>query len=144
MDQVRQRVLLAQEAEHVVREGVQMVPELFFRQVLGGTRLDAHDAGAAAELLDRYGVVRADARVVHQAREEVDSGDVVACRERPRELHDVKGLAAGVRVAAQLQIRASDEAVDADQRDVDGALCGLHGRSGCESRTARIILTRVE
>jgi hypothetical protein len=103
VDQVRQLVLLAQEAEHVVREGVQMVPELFLGQVARRAGLDAHDARTVAEVLDGYGVVRADVGVVHQAREQVDAGDVVACRQRAGQLHDVEGLAAGVGVAAEFQ-----------------------------------------
>jgi hypothetical protein len=53
----------------------------------------------------------------------------MAC-QGARELHHVFRLAAGVRIAAQLKIRAADQAVHTDQQNIELvglALCNHYG-----------------
>ena len=120
MDQAWYGLFLAQEAEHVVGKGVEVVPELLLRQVTGGASVDSHDARAVADGLDGDRIVRTQVGVVDAAREQVDAIDIGARGQCPRQFHDIQGLAAGVGIAAEFQLMAPDQTVNADQDDVNG------------------------
>src|SRR5690606_19545919 len=109
---------VAVERQHPAHERVEAGPEQLLTAVAVATGADANDAGAVAERFLVASVVGGDAVVLDAAREEVDLTNVLAPGQGAREFHDVLGLAAGVRVASELELRAADQTVHADHRDV--------------------------
>ena len=60
---------------------------------------------------------------IHDAPgQEVDPGDVRACRQGTRQLDDILGLAARVRIAAQLEPLGPDEPVNTDEYEVEAVI----------------------
>ncbi len=99
-----------------------MIPQRLFRDVAGRAGIDADDARAAAEGLDRLGVGGIEIWFVHPPGHQVDRAHSWLLGQRAGQLDDVFGLPAGVRVTPQLQIEAADQAVDADQADAQWCL----------------------
>jgi hypothetical protein len=126
---------LGHEVDHVVREGIEVRPQLFLAHVALGTALDADDAGSVAQLLDGHRVLRADRVVDDAPREEIAAGHVVAFGLRPRQFDDILGLPTSIGVTPELEVVAAKETVDADQAEIQTWLVAAHGpRGACTAR----------
>ena len=127
MDDIGRAPAAVQVGQRVVGEAVQVIPKLLLADIAAGAGVEAHDPRLWGQGLQGPGIILADVRIDHASGEQVDPTDVVTLRQGTGQLHHVLGLAAGIRVAAELQVLAADQAVDADQQDVQGIFC--HGRS---------------
>jgi len=105
-----------------------LIPQRFLGDVAVRPGVDAHDAYLVGQPLLALGIVVADGRVDHAARHEVHALDFLALAQRPGQFDDVKRLAAGVGVASQFEVVAADQAMDADQQQVELRFCGSHRR----------------
>ena len=95
-----------------------MIPQLLLGNVLFGAGVDADDPRLVRQRFDRPGVVVADRLIDHPAGDQIDPADVIVTGESLGEVNDILGLAAGVGVAAKLEVMATDQAVDTDQHQV--------------------------
>ena len=92
-----------------------MIPELLLGQILTRARVDTNDARILGEGFGGCGILTTDRRVGHLACYQIDLLDILVCCECPGQIDDVLGLTPGIRVPAEFQLMAADQAVDTDQ-----------------------------
>src|SRR5665648_796468 len=88
---------------------------------------DAENANAFPQRLFRQRIVLRHGRIVDQASQQIDLFDIPAAGQGSCQLDDVRRLAASIGVTPQLQVVATDEAVHADEEDVEGV--PVHGET---------------
>ena len=126
---LRQTGLFAQEGQGIVREALQIVPELLLRKIAILAAGEAHDACILGKRLDGLGVIVADAGIDDPAGQQVDLNHLRTLAQGAGQFNDVLGLPARVGIPAQFEIMAADQAMHADQRDIVTVGDAAHLRS---------------
>ena len=102
----------------VVREAVQMIPQLLLAKVAKWTCRQSHDLDIGPDRFFWPGVVVTHLRIVDKLRKQVDPAHFRSLSQRSSQLDDVFGLSACIRVASELEILTAHQTVDTDQCDV--------------------------
>lgn len=111
VDPVRQPRTGGQGRHQGIGEFIEVGPELLLAQVAARAEGQAQDAGTWAERLVWFGIVGRDAPVRDAARHHLHLVHLRAGRQGTHQLQHIGGLAAGVGIAAELQIAAAEQAV---------------------------------
>ena len=116
VDQIGNSGLFAQPVGQVVHETVEVIPQLFFADVLWGSGVDADDPCLVRQRFDWNGVVVADGGVRHAAGHQIDAFHVWTRGQCPGQIDDVFGLSPSIGVTTQLQVLAADKPVNAEKK----------------------------
>jgi len=92
-----------------------MIPKLLFRDIFVGSAGDTNNACPRCQLLFLTGILRINCGIADKTRDQIYLGDIRAPGQRAGEVDDVFCLSTGIRVAAELQSLAPNEAVNAQQ-----------------------------
>ena len=95
-----------------------MIPQRFLEYVTGGAGFDANDACAIAQIFHGITVIGTDFRIVDQPGQEIHARCAGMICDSTCQFHHVLGLSAGVGIPAKLQVITADQAMNADQADI--------------------------
>ncbi len=122
VDNVGDLPAAADETDGFVDVFVQMGPERLLAHVAFPPALNANDTAFVGQGFDRHAVVRGDAFIGHQPREQVHPPDLRQGAQMAGQFHHIGDLAAGVGVAPELQRTAANQPVQAEQLNIQRSM----------------------
>jgi len=118
VDHVRFQIVFTQEAQGVVCEPVEAVPELFLGDVAFLAAVDADNAGLVAKALLIARIIGTDRAIQNPPGQQVNPRHIVAFPQRTRQFHHIATLAAGVGISSQFQAASPYQPMHADENDM--------------------------
>ena len=116
--EVRPIAFVSQPSHQIVRQTVQVIPELFLRQVLFRACVDTDDADVFADLLNWLGVVGTEVLIDQAPGNEIHLTKITVCAERSRQVYNVLHLTSCIRVPPELVILPPDQPMHTEHDQV--------------------------
>jgi hypothetical protein len=123
-----------QPVHQVVRETVEVVPELLLGEVLIGATGNADDSRPIPQRFFFARIIGANGAVADKAGDQVDLSYQRVPGQGAGEIDNVLGLAAGIGVPAQFQVVSADETMNTEQADGDAIARVVQNRDSGSSR----------
>ena len=118
VNQIRRAAHRAQVAQDFIGKDIEMGPKHLLAQVATRPGRQPNNLRFGAEGFNGLGIVGAHFRVLDATSDEIDPINFWTLGERSRQLHHVLGLTTRISIAAQFQIAAPQQAVNANGDDI--------------------------
>ncbi len=118
VDQIGHPLLPAEISEGAIDKGIEVPPENFLPQVTSRSRIDPNDVGTIAEILQAFSIIRRHFGIEHPAGEQGDTPHPLVLRQRLDKFQNIEALAAGIRIAAQLQMLTAYQPMNGQMQDI--------------------------
>lgn len=132
VNNIGQPGLFRQPGGEVISKAVHVGPELLLGQVFIRTCLDSYNLKILCQLLNGNCIVGADVIIHNQSGDQIHTLNAFLPGQGFGQFNHVFRLAARIGVTTQLQVMASDQAMDTDEQDIETTGAGHinHDRLG--------------
>jgi len=111
---IRHLSLIADIAERVIDEFLQVWPELLFRQIAFGAARQTHNSRPVSHHLHIFRVIRGKTNVTYLTGQKFNPMHAASFAQSPQELQNILGLPSGISIHANLWRHRTESAMNTD------------------------------